>query len=414
MVDYRKVGNCLYWGVPGYHAFCCTRRLWKPHIPKAHVYDTCRQAHFLGNTGLHVATTPLACPAHATQHHHPQQQPHMEHTESPVPNSCGEPTLAGPVSVAASRKRAGPSSTDVSDSGQTKKVCIRNESTDPPNDKTIDFTHPDYADYSRRPIVLSDLVAIARELPTRRSIAIATGFMSPVKLSQLDPIGAAKVAMSYDERRWWSAIQAGANLELPTIDWTTARLEVVPASKKRLTRRANALATLYPTDVVDAENALWFTLEYEEFRPLVKVVDRMQAAMRVTERSPQATYDAMVRAEIACLRHVGNTATAALVADIDAFEGKALGMMDSVSAIQKNRTKALKDMDAHLEALGVMPQHRLFDATEELYCLSRTLDGCTDVMKGDASEMAQRSDGKVEAIMAIWNRVEELEGKVSI
>lgn len=343
----------------------------------------------------------------------------MEHTESPAPNSCGEPTLAGPVSaapvsVAASRKRTSLSSTDVSDSGHTKKVCIRNKSTNSPNDKPIDFTHRGHHDYPRRLLALSDPVAIARELPTRRSIAIATGFMSSIKLSQIDPISAAKAAMSYHESHWWSAVQAGADLGLPTIDWTTARLEVVPASEKRLKRRANALGALYPTDVVDAENALWFTLKYEKFRPLVKVVNRMQAAIRITERSPQATYDAMVRAEIACLRHVGNIATDALVADIDAFEGEALGIVDALNMIQKSRTKALENMDAHLAVSGVMPQHRLFDATNELHCLSRVLDGCTGVMKRHSSEMAQRSDGKAEAIMAIWDRVEELEAEMGV
>lgn len=210
------------------------------------------------------------------------------------------------------------------------------------------------------------------------------------------------------ERSWWIKLHDGiTTLGLPIINWTTSKSTVVPASEKRLRRRANALNMLYPKDIVDSENAMWFTLNHEMFRPLVKVVNRMQAAMRITVLSPRETYDALVKVEIACLRHVASTATDALVGSIDMFEAQAVGLMGAVGGMHERRKKT------HLAALGRVPHHPLYN-TGELSSLSQILDGFTDVLKRRVSEMTGRSGGKAEEIIVIWDKVEELEAKLKV
>lgn len=213
--------------------------------------------------------------------------------------------------------------------------------------KLVDFTHLN----SFGPwLALSDLPSITRELSARRSVAIATKFITHQQLSQLDPIGAAKHAMTDMENTLWTIFQTDPNKireRLPITDWTTCKLEIAPSSQKRFLRRAQAINTVYGTTVVDCENAKWFTLNHKSPLLLVKAVDRMQAAERISVRSPPETYAALVKIEIACLYHVIAIASDGLLAEAGVGE-----ITESVSVVSERGKELKAYLDTHIAPPG--------------------------------------------------------------
>lgn len=274
------------------------------------------------------------------------------------------------------------------------------------------FLHPDV--FTPR-LVLSDLDNITRELSAGRSVAIATGFMSAVVLSQLDPIGAAKHALDRSEQLFWSKFQTdphSARSRFPTIDWATSKVEIATSdrSRKRFIRRAHALNIIYGTTVVDCANAKWFTLHHQLYLPFVKAVDRMQAAERITARSPQETYAAMIKIETACLKSVAGAAADALVARVTEFEASVGVVIKGVDALQGRGKEVEKYFDAHIAASGEVPYHPIYN-TNELRTVEGIIQDFSNWLTRHAEEMTDSMESEVAAIMAIWDRIVELESE---
>ncbi|KAL0631831.1 hypothetical protein Q9L58_009293 [Maublancomyces gigas] len=251
------------------------------------------------------------------------------------------------VNLTAITNRKRPIPTD--DATVISKKARTNSAIEPPI-KPVDFTHLN--SFGPR-LALSDLPSITRELSACRSVAIATNFITHQQLSQLDPIGAAKHAMTEIESVLWTVFQtnpSGIRERLPVIDWTTCKVEIAPSSQKRFLRRAQAINTVYGTTVVDCENAKWFTLNHKSPLLLMKAVDRMQAAERISVRSPLETYAALVKIEIACLHHVIAIASDALLAEAGAGE-----ITESLSVVSERGKELKAYLDTHIAAPGGHP-----------------------------------------------------------
>lgn len=313
------------------------------------------------------------------------------------------------VDFAATTDRKRPIPTDT-DTVISKKARIHSATEPSPASAIgpVDFTH--LRSFDPR-LALSDLPSITRELSAGRSIAIATNFITSKQLFQLDPIGAAKHAMTELEKGCWTRFQTEPGeirKLLPVIDWATCRLEIAPSSQKRFLRRAQALNTVYGTTAVDCENAKWFTLHHEVLLSLVKAVDRMQAAERISVRSPLETYAALVKIEVACLYQVAGTAVDALLARVGEFEADAGKISESISLMSGRRKEVEAYFETHIAASGEVPYHPIFNMNE-LRCVDKLVQGTTDCLERHANELYDSTSSESAAIMAIWSRAEELD-----
>lgn len=334
----------------------------------------------------------------------------MDHPRTHLENPPAENTRHTLTNLVAITERKRPIPTDAP-TVMSKKACIHHpatESSPASAIRPVNFTHLRFFDPR---IALSDLPSITRELSAGRSVAIATNFITSNQLSQLDPIGAAKHAMTEKEKDFWTVFQTDPSKirqRLPVIDWTTCRLEIVPSSKKRFLRRAHALNTLYGTTGIDSENARWFTIHHHEFLLLlVKAVDRMQAAERISVRSPLETYAALVKIEVACLCHVVTTASDALLARASKFEGDAGKIAEGMSVVNGRGEEVEAYFNAHIAASGEVPYHPVFNMNE-LRCVNKIVKGVSECLERHAKELTESTTSESAAIMEICNRAEEL------
>lgn len=136
----------------------------------------------------------------------------------------------------------------------------------------------------------------------------------------------------------------------------------------------------------------------------------MQAAERITARSPQETYAAMIKIETACLRNVAGTATDALVARVAKFEADAGVVMEGVGAVQGRGKEVEAYFDAHITASGEVPHHPIYNM-DELRCVEKVIQGMSNCLMRHTKEMAESTGSEMAAIMAIWDRVVELESE---
>jgi hypothetical protein len=177
------------------------------------------------------------------------------------------------------------------------------------------------------------------EMRLGRSLALATGHVTQIQLGTYDTLGAAVEAMPLDERRFWAVYKSEPwSIRLPTVDWENSKLPIVSLQKKaaqRYKRRSDALRELYKCDTISPENAMWFTINHEVFLPLVKAIDRMQAASRIRKCSLHEVRKFLWSKEIECLHSI---------------------LLSTSDIVVKRSSKGLEDMQSLQKSSGALVQ----------------------------------------------------------
>ncbi|QJT73685.1 hypothetical protein [Botrytis cinerea mycovirus 3] len=127
--------------------------------------------------------------------------------------------------------------------------------------------------------IAKKITALSRVVERGASVAVHTGFRKAAH-DTLDAEETAKLAMTPPELMQYEAWKKGA--VMPSIDWTTHQADV-PAgagSEVRFARRAEAMNTIWKTELAGPRNAAWLTKSATYMLPVIIAVCKVEGARR--------------------------------------------------------------------------------------------------------------------------------------
>lgn len=155
-------------------------------------------------------------------------------------------------------------------------------------------------------VIRDKIGALAKVVTSQKSVAVATGFTTAAHDTR-DPEVLARMSMTPMEEEQLDAWRTG--LKLPSVNWDTDSDDPPDGDKarKRMERRAAALAQIYKHPGVSAGNAVWFTKNHEYMLPLVISVAKIHGAERELVGG-QTTLNEMELAEVQAIHKINAVA----------------------------------------------------------------------------------------------------------